>query len=161
MKKQTRTKITQIYRKNNFKHSEELLEAYKDGFTLAELCNLFHIDALTVLKVIKKARITNTQLYLVFQEQEEHQETVAQKKRNEKEQYLLIRYFPTLVNDITTKTYWRYIATKNYKQDKVKEVCQHSVRHIRCAKCNKILADASNISLPTPRISIDNLGDKT
>jgi len=144
MKKQTRSKIAQIYKTNKFQYTKQLIEAYKDGYSLIELCYLFHTDALTILKLIKKAKLTDKQLYLIFTEQEEHHETIAQKKRKEKEQYLLTRYFPLNVNDITTKMYWRYVIEKNNKREKEKEQCKHSLKHIRCAKCGKILGDASD-----------------
>lgn len=119
---------------------------YKEGYCLGELCRLFQLDVASVLLLLKKSKIKKKKLYDIY----EYQNNRTNKNKDiiiEKEKYYIDKFFPYSQSFVLTCGFYWYWKDKYNKRLEQREKCNHSIRHIQCAKCNKILRDASNIPL--------------
>ncbi|MFA5395899.1 MAG: hypothetical protein WC346_07830 [Methanogenium sp.] len=130
-----------------------LIKMYKEGLSLFELTNLFKLDFFSVISILKKSKIKKEKLYQVFDKQIIRSEMLTIKRSlTDREQHDIKKYFPEVNEDITFSFFVHW--SKKYKKSQTeKEECQHYVKHIRCAKCGKILGDATNLELNSPVLS--------
>ena len=132
--------------KKILKHRRPVVKNYKDGWYLGELCRNFKLDISSILFLLKKSKLKKKKLYAIFQNQIDRVNKTDEIVL-EKEKKILEKFFPASASSNFSGGYY-WLWKEKYKQEqKEKENCNHTIRHIRCSTCNKILKDASNISL--------------
>jgi hypothetical protein len=143
----SRPKEFKIEWDQRFDHSlrSKLIKYYKKGYDIRELCIMFDADLSTVLEIIKRKKIKKRETCKIFEKQEIRKDKSNLNFIRDKEYLLLEKYFISFSKSEVINTYFWYWQEKLKKDNAKKEKCNHSIRHIRCSKCNKILADASNI----------------
>ncbi|MCK4500790.1 hypothetical protein KAU11_09845 [Candidatus Babeliales bacterium] len=124
----------------DYKLKKELIEFYKEGYSLVELSRGFHIDFSLILYILKRAKIKKIKLYEIYDYQTERKELSHVVYVPIKEYRYLEKFFPT-TSDVITNSYFTYWQNKYKKNEKRKEECKHSIKHVRCAICGKILSD--------------------
>ena len=127
----------------DYELKKELIEFYKEGYSLVELSRGFHIDFSLILYILKRAKIKKIKLYEIYEYQLEKKEISHIMCIPVKESRYLEKFFPTNDNAITN-SYFSFWKNKYQKAEKKKEKCKHKIRHIRCSICGKILADATD-----------------
>ena len=127
----------------DYEFKKELIEFYKEGYSLVELSRGFHIDFSLILYILKRAKIKKIKLYEIYDYQTERKEHSQIVCIPVKESRCLEKFFPTN-DDTITNSYFSYWQTKYKKNEKKKEKCKHRITHLRCAICGKILSDNTN-----------------
>jgi enolase len=102
------------------------------------------LDIDTVLDIIRREGYKKKELYEIYEKQENKQ--TNKKTRTEIREKLINKFFPMYTDDgIFSQSYHIYWKEKLKKNNNKKYTCNHSISHIRCGKCMKILADATDI----------------
>jgi len=115
---------------------------YENGCHLDEICRQTRLDIDTTLETIRKFRYKKNELYLIYEYQEDKK--ISKKVRIEIRRHLMDKFFPVgQENEFFSASYHLYWKEKMKKQERLKKGCSHSICHIACSLCGKILADAS------------------
>lgn len=138
--KEKRHELLKIYKKQVFK-------LYKDGNTLGRLCRETSLDVSSILFILKKCKITKKLLYLVFENQLDKTDADNIELFLENEKFHLEKFFPSTMSSYFSSSYVYYWKEKYKSLQDTREKCNHKTKHIACACCGKILADASNIEV--------------
>ena len=139
-RKKERFRIIPDY-KIDFTDKRKLIKYYKQGYSLIELSRHFHIDFSLIVYIVRHAKITRAQLHAIYEYQAERQEHSSIKCIQEKEQTYVDKFFP-LTDEFFTNSYYMYWKSKYVIAEEKKQKCTHSVQHVRCSLCNKILTNA-------------------
>ena len=127
-----------------FLYKKDVVILYKKGYLLGEICRNLKLDISTVLELLKQNKFKKKRLHQIFTNQTIRTETCRVELILKKDEYYLEKFFPNSDSFFSNSYYWFW--REKYKKRK-NEKCEHNVRHIRCAICNKILKDATNIPL--------------
>ena len=119
----------------------KILKLYKKGYHLNELCKEFKKDAESVLLILKESALKRKELYLIYDMQEVR--NISNEIFEENEIQLIEKFFPSIASTQLMGGYYWHWKDKFKKAERIKKNCVHDIRHIRCAKCNTILADAT------------------
>lgn len=126
------------------KYRIQVTKYYRQGYGLGELCRKFRLDITSILFLLRKSRLKKKKLYIIFENQNDRT-NVNKDIINEKETHFIEKFFPyPETYGMVRGSYWHW-KEKFKKAQERKDSCNHSVRHISCGRCNKILRDASNI----------------
>ncbi len=132
---------------NNHQIKKQVIKYFKKGYSIGKICRRFHLDVSSVLFILKTGKIRKTVLYKIYKKQEIRNENKVYELILESEKYHLDKFFPNVTSDSFTTSYYYYWKKEFDTQQKRKDTCKHSIKHIRCSICSKILADASNINI--------------
>ena len=122
---------------------DEVLKSYKKGFTLGAICRRIHNDLSTVLYILKKLRIPKKELYKIYEKQTIMTEVYSSDLILKTEKYYIDKFFPDPEDENMTTVYYKKWEIDLKKLKKQRENCSHSIKHIKCANCGKILGDAT------------------
>jgi hypothetical protein len=129
---------------NENKLIRNIKKMYNNGYLLDDICYYTKLDIDTVLEIIRKFRYRKKKLYEIYEVQED--QNIRKKSRIDIRNKLTEKYFPTESDDtFYSHSYHLYWKKKLKERDKRRMNCTHELCHIRCAKCGKILGDASEI----------------
>lgn len=123
----------------------EVLKAYKKGFTLGAICRRTFIDISTLLYILKRLKISRKELYKIYEKQEIAKNIYSTDLILKREKYYIDKYFPDPEEENISTVYYKKWEYKYNQLKKQRKNCSHSVKHIKCSICGKILGDASNI----------------
>ena len=127
--------------KELLKHRRSVSKCYREGYSLGELCREFRLDISSVLLLLKRSKLKKKKLYIVFKNQTdrtpENKEII-----NIKEKQYIEKFFPASESSSMGGGYYWHWREEYKKRQQKKEHCNHTIRHIRCGRCNKILRDA-------------------
>jgi len=129
------------------KKKNKVLELYNRGYSLGKISRNSLIDFTTVLNILKKCRLKRSLLYKIYEKQITYSEDCSPDLIMEGDKVLINKYFPGSENEDFNSSYFWYWKKKYGNMLEKREICQHKVRNITCAKCGQILKDASNIPL--------------
>ena len=129
------------------RHKKDILDLYKEGKGLGEICREMCLDISSVLYILKKCRLYKKTLYNVYEEQTNRADHFKTEFILEDEEYYLEKFFPQASATYFSSSYYFFWKEKFKRTEAIKAKCNHSVRTITCSLCNKILKDASNIPI--------------
>ncbi len=139
-------------REKNIKITKEVTSLQKtiikklfiQGNHLDEICERTKLDIDTVLNEIRQLKYKKEKLFIVYEKQEKNK--TNKKIRKETRKRLVDKFFPMSNEEsFFSYSYHLYFMKKAKELDINRAKCKHSIKHIRCGKCGKILADATHI----------------
>ena len=140
-------KLSDVREEMLFLHRKKVLDSFKEGFSLGEICRETCLDISSVLFVLRKSKLKKQSLYKIYQEQSLKNDERQSDLFLESDKFYIDKFFPEANSSNFSNSYYWYWQEKNKKEQDKKLDCTHNVRTIRCSLCNKILRDASNIPL--------------
>lgn len=129
-----------------------VIKLYNKGYSLGKLCRKFRLDISTILFLLRKSKIKKKNLFIVYDLQSdvdiENKEIADDRDLiTIKDEKLIEKFFPYYFTSTLTGGYYWYWKEKFKKNQEKKKNCKHNIKHIRCGRCNKIICDASNMSI--------------
>lgn len=131
----------------NKEQEKSLIDNYKDGWDLIELERFLGIDQSLIFEYIKKRKFKESTFNNIYKKQEDRTEKYKKAELLRQERLKIREKFFPFFGDHFSYRHYLYWYKKIAREEKEKARCGHKVKHIRCALCKKILADASKIKI--------------
>lgn len=134
-------------------HKNKVIDLYKEGYGLGQLCRMLCLDISSIVYILRKSKMKKKSLYVIYQEQTNRPDSERKELLTEDDKFYLDKFFPSADTSNFSNSYYFFWKEKFKKENKQKQTCEHHIRTITCSTCKKILKDASNIRLDEIKIT--------